>query len=380
MESITWPELAARALRRQFPSEVDGIAGLADRIGPLQTQTARAAFLGLTARSTFADHASITAAYEDLTLVRGSSIRGTVHTSVRAVHPILDVLTRVGIGTRWRSQLGLRDSDPVALWESLDTFAAEGWRTPDELRAHQAAWLAARDPASDGDERIGRYLPFSHGSLIRRPLKGGWEGQGAPGYRTASALLGDRSEWYADLAAAVRAGVLLHVRCHGPSSVEDIAWWAGVGRKVIARAVDELADALVGRVGPDGRGYVEPLDSPDQAPADPAEAVPGVRLLPEFDALLCAYEPSARMRFVDPEHHRIMFSSANGLCRPPLLVDGRITGYWRLDGSGRTRALTAYSFAGTRRPPIAEVRRAATAVTRALPVRLSGVEWARHRD
>lgn len=379
MDSITWPELAARALRRQFP-DVEGIAALADHVGPIQAQTARAPFLGLAARSASADHAGITAAYEDFALVRGSSIRGTVHTSTPDAHPLLDVLTRLGVGTRWRAQLGLKRSDPQDLWASLDAFAAEGWRTPDELRDHQAAWLADHDPDSDCDERLGRYLAFSHGSLIRRPLKGGWEGQGAPVYRTAAALLGDRSEWYADLAAAVRAGVLLHVRCHGPSSVEDIAWWAGVGRKVIARAVDELADALVGRVGPDGRVYVEPLDSPDQAPADPAEAVPGVRLLPEFDALLCAYEPSARMRFVDPEHHRIMFSSANGLCRPPLLVDGRITGYWRLDGSGRTRALTAYSFAGTRRPPIAEVRRAATAVTRALPVRLSGVEWARHRD
>lgn len=86
------------------------------------------------------------------------------------------------------------------------------------------------------------------------------------------------------------------------------------------------------------------------------------------------------MRFVDPDHHRILFASTNGLCRPPLLIDGRITGYWRLEGSGRTRALTAYSFAGTPRPPIADVRRAAASVTRALPVQLSGVEWARHRD
>lgn len=198
----------------------------------------------------------------------------------------------------------------------------------------------------------------------------------------------------------------------GPSSCEDIAWWSGVNRTDIAEALAALGDELTTRPGPDGRAYHDlpepdglpgpdglpkpggppergglhgpdhprkPEHAPGSAP-EPDEVVPGVRLLPEFDALLCAYEPAARMRFIDPEHHRILFSSANGLCRPPMLVDGRITGYWGLDGSGRTRSLTAFWFAGTSRPRIDDVRRAARSVTRALPVRLSGVELARHQE
>ena len=40
---------------------------------------------------------------------------------------------------------------------------------------------------------------------------------------------------------------------------------------------------------------------------------------------------------------------------PPLLVDGRITGYWRATGSARRRPLEVVWFAGTRRPRKAEL-------------------------
>jgi hypothetical protein len=39
----------------------------------------------------------------------------------------------------------------------------------------------------------------------------------------------------------------------------------------------------------------------------------------------------------------------------PLLVDGRITGHWRLPGSGAKRPCEVTWFAGTRRPRRAEL-------------------------
>ena len=99
-EHYSWAELAAIALHRQFPA-ADSVAELVEQVGPIQSQAARAPFLGIAARLTSADHASITAAYEQAAIVRGSTLRGTVHTSTAAVHPILDVLTRLGVGGRW---------------------------------------------------------------------------------------------------------------------------------------------------------------------------------------------------------------------------------------------------------------------------------------
>ncbi len=387
-EPYSWAELAAIALHRQFPA-ADSVAELVEQVGPIQSQAARAPFLGIAARLTSADHASITAAYEQAAIVRGSTLRGTVHTSTAAVHPILDVLTRLGVGGRWTQLIRFQRSTPEELWRSIEEYAAPSWRTPDELRDHLAGWLTEHESPEVAAAAIattaGRYLAFGHGALLRRPLKGGWEGQGAPGYRTAAAVLasqeapGSREQWYAEPDRAVREAVRLHLRCHGPASRNDIAWWSGVGLRTIDAALAELAGELTTRTGPDGRVYHDLAELAAQTPASAPE-LPSVALLPEFDALLCGYEPSARTRFIDPEHHRRLWNQNNGLILAPLLVDGRITGYWRLAASGRSRALTAYWFAGTRRPGIAEVRRAAESVARALPVQLGEITVARHES
>ena len=61
-------------------------------------------------------------------------------------------------------------------------------------------------------------------------------------------------------------------------------------------------------------------------------------MLPEFDALMCGYDPAARDRFAEPDHLRPAWNQSNGMVLPPLLVDGRITGYWRATGLGEEAA------------------------------------------
>jgi hypothetical protein len=214
------------------------------------------------------------------------------------------------------------------------------------------------------DNQAGRYFAFGHGGLLRRPMKGPWSGQGAPGYRTAAAVLGDREEPDDPVLGAVRT----HVASYGPSSRQDISWWSGLG----LRRVDGLLERLevTWRDGPDGRAYADLPGAP--APRD----LPGVRLLPEFDALLCGYDPRARDRFVAPADHDVLWHRTNGLMLAPLLIDGRIGGYWRLEGSGRSRALAVASFRGSRRPRKAEVDDAAAALATALDLSLSGVTTA----
>lgn len=381
---ITWAELGALSLRRQFPV-ASRVTELVELIGPIQAQAARAPFLGIAARLATAGHASITAAYEGFDLVRGSTIRGTVHTSTAGVHPILDVLTRVSMGTRWAQVLHLDPTAAEHLWADTEAYAYDTWRTVPELRTFLFTWLSEHDSPAAAKEAaegpVARYLAFAHGGLIRRPLTGGWEGQGRPGYRAAAAVLGDRSDWYADRERVLRDAVRLHIRCHGPSSRHDIAWWSGVSVKLIDTALASLNSQLTVRTGPDGRAYHDLIDQADSLRTDglgKSRDLPAVALLPEFDALLCGYDPPGRARFIAPEHHQVLFQQANGLIRPLMLVDGRITGYWRLEGSGRRRALTAYWFPGTRRPRVTEVRQAALSVTRALPLTLTEVQVRQH--
>lgn len=318
---------------------------------------------------------AVTAAYEDLLIVRGSSLRGTVHSSTPDDHRLLEVATRVGQRALWARTLKLDAATLNQVWDGIEEYAREDWRTPDQLLTHLRTWLGRHDPGASPSlgTTAGRYLGFGHGGLVRRPLKGGWQSQGAPGYRTASALLGDRAAVLADVDGAIDALVQRHLSAHGPASRQDIAWWSGLALRVVDAALARLAGELTEQEGPDGRRYHDLLNT--SAPADP----PSVHLLPEFDALLCGYDPKARDRFVTSEHHRRLWSQGNGPLLAPLLCDGRITGFWRLAGSGTKRFCEVTTFAGTRRPRKAELDGPVAAVEAAYGVTVTGVTITRER-
>ena len=351
----SWDDLAGRALARQFPDvpgrDAVSVAEALHAIGPIQAQTARAPFLGLAARVPGIGLETISAAYDEHRIVRGSNIRGTVHTSTPEDHPLLEVATRLGQRALWERTLKLRRTTLEDVWAGIEDFARDDWRTPAELSEHLDDWLLTHDADAGTrlDNQAGRYFGFGHGGLVRRPLKGGWQSQAAPGYRTASSLIGDRTAVLADPDAAMDTLVRRHVASYGPASRHDIAWWAGVGLRVVDASLQRLADEMVDEEGPDGRRYHDLTGAP------PPRELPGVRLLPEFDALFCGFDPPARRRFVDPEHYRRLWTQGNGMIPALLLVDGRITGEWRIPGAGTDRPCEVTWFGGTRRPTKAEL-------------------------
>jgi hypothetical protein len=365
-------ELGGLSLARQFPTicgrDADAVVEAVGRVGPIQSQTARSPYVGLAARLPGITHAAVTEAYESFRIVRGSTIRGTVHTSTADHHVLLDATTRCAQRPLWRRFLKLDHTELDDVWSGIEAYARDEWRSPAELTDHLARWLdhhgedEAVQRLADQD---GRYFAFGHGGLLRRPMKGPWSGQGAPGYRTATAVLGER----VDPDDAVLDAVRTQVASYGPASRQDVAWWSGLG----LRRVDDLLARLdvTWRDGPDGRAYADLPGMP--APRD----LPGVRLLPEFDALLCGYDPRARDRFVAPADNDVLWHRANGLMLAPVLVDGRIGGCWRLEGSGRARTLAVSSFPRSRRLRRAEVDDAAAALATALDLTLSRVTTAR---
>ena len=372
MTAYDLEELRGLSLARQFPDiagrDAGAVAAAVERIGPIQSQTARSPYVGLGARLPDLSHDAVTEAYESWLIVRGSNIRGTVHTSTPEHQAALDATTRTAQRTLWRRFLRLDHTELEDVWTAIEAYAADEWRSPAELTTFLTSWLdhhGESESVARMDNQAGRYFSFGHGGLLRRPLKGEWSGQGAPGYRTATMVLPDRSVPDDPVLEAVR----VHVTSYGPSSRHDIAWWSGLG----LRQVDTLLERLdvTWRDGPDGRSYAD-LPGPPTA-----RDVPGVRLLPEFDALLCGYDPKARGRFVSEADNDVLWHRENGLMLAPVLVDGRIGGYWRLEGSGRARTLAVSSFPGSRRLRRAEVDDAAAALATALDVTLAGVTTAR---
>lgn len=363
---LSLADLTAASLGRQFPEGIDDVSALAEAVGPIQSQTARSPFIGLAARRPGTTHAEVTAAYTDGRIVRGSTIRGTVHTATQAQHAALDVATRTGQRALWNRLIRPTTFTLEELWVEIERFAAEKWRSADELADHLQAFLRAHGACEVADrlqkQQGGRYLAFGHGGLVRRPIVGSWSGQGGAEYRTAAAVLGRPR-------AVIDDAVALHVRCHGPVSRHDIAWWSGLGLRTVDEAIERLG--LSGAPGPDGRTYL------DLAAPPSGRELPGVRLLPEFDALMCGYEPSARDRFADPAHLRRLWNQANGMVLPPLLVDGRITGYWRAAGSAKKRPLEVVWFAGTRKPRRGELEVAASTLEVALDISVTALTLTR---
>lgn len=355
--ALSWDDLAGKALARQFPETALDVAAAVGAIGPLQTQTARSAFLGLAARFPGTTREAVTAAYESGEIVRGSTIRGTVHTTTPGSYADLGAATAVGQRTLWDRMLHLERSSIDDLWSATEAYAST-WRTTDELQEHLHRWLVEHEGSDDvTGQQAGRYLAFGHGGLVRRPVNGDWAGQGAPEYVHLPG------------SGTVEAALELHLRCHGPASRHDLAWWSGMGLRV----VDEVLAAIDARVGltsadgPDGRTYVDLPDAPAPRTLD------GVRLLPEFDALMCAYDPAGRVRFAEADHLTRLWSGANGLVLPPLLVDGRITGYWRAAGNSRRRPLEVTWFSRTRRPRKDELDEPVAALETGLGIAVTSV-------
>ncbi len=134
--------------------------------------------------------------------------------------------------------------------------------------------------------------------------------------RAPQAVELDKDEALARLAAS-------YFRSHAPATAADFAWWSGLPAGDVRRAIQatgrDLAAETIG-----GTEYWSRRDSP---PPMPEEGM--VHLLPAYDEYIIAYRDR---RAVLPEAHHHRAVSSNGIFRPVILGDGRVTGLWRKTG------------------------------------------------
>ncbi len=346
---------------------------LVRRVGPIQSQAARAPFVTASSRLPGASYKEINAAYETFDLVRGSNLRGTVHTCVRDQHPLLDSITRRTLANLWRRSLLLDRASVEECRAEMERFGTGVWRTPDELRAHLAEWLETAESESAAEAArtsgVGRSMAHGHSALIRRPMSGGWDRQTSPGYRVASDVLGiEPSPLLHDPDAALVALTRVHLAAFGPANRRDIAWWSGEGLRHVDSALETLRDELVEREGPNGETYYDLVHAPAGGSPDP-----GVRLLPEFDAVVVGYAPKTRDRFLDPDHLQYFWLADNGWFSSTVLRDGRLVASWRLVGGDGARRIEVRMFPGMRPLAESDLSDQATAVGTALDVPIADI-------
>ena len=365
----TEEQLRRATLRRQFPRirgrGAAAVTELVRRIGPIQSQAPRAPFLGIAARLPGVNHAAIAEAFEMYRIVKGSNIRGTVHTSVPEQWRYLDAVTRHTLAGTWRGALGLCRRDVAEVRAEIERRVGGDWLLESDLTAHMTRWLAENESpesAALSEQSPGRFLLRGYSALVRRPSNDAWEKRSAWLLRYGPDLLGtdvvDPDRALAELAR-------VHLAAFGPATRQDVAWWSGERLTRVDRAVARLGDEVTRRPGPDGAGYLDLA-----APPRGGHPEPGVRLLPEFDALVVGYHPQGRTRFLDPAHVERIWNRANGMFAPPVLRDGRLVAIWRLVGSGRRRDLEVTPLPGETAPAEDELAGPAADATRALAVEL----------
>lgn len=309
------------------------------RLVALQAQAAPAPYFALWTRLETFTQQDLSARLEDLSVARGTLMRGTLHVAMAADFAAVRPLIQRGLdrfltdgGVHGRALAGL---DQAEITGAARDLLRQGPLTAAQLRESLAARWPDRDPqALAMAARI--HLP-----MLQLPPRGLWGRGGQPTLAAMADRLKspDPDPTLADL-------VRRYLAAFGPASVADAQTWLGLSR--LAATFEALRSSLV--VLRDEAGQ-ELFDLPEaDRPSGEAEAP--VRFLGEFDNVLLAHDD--RSRIMSAEHKRRLYT-VNGILRAAVLVDGFTAGRWRIE-DGKAESVLRIELFG----------KAAKSVTRAL--------------
>jgi hypothetical protein len=185
----------------------------------------------------------------------------------------------------------------TALYEALD---ARRIRTGASRGLHILLWLALEGTVCLAG-RQGKQHTFA--------LLGEW----LPKFRDL-----DRDEALAELARRYFAS-------HGPATLQDFMWWAGITAKDAAAALEGARRHLVSDVIDGGVYWLSARRAPGRNPRSERSSSPLVKLLPAYDEYTVAYQDRSLL-VAGPG--KIM-NAGFGLLNPVVVVDGRVVGTWK---------------------------------------------------
>jgi hypothetical protein len=143
--------------------------------------------------------------------------------------------------------------------------------------------------------------------------------------RVPPARVLERDEALAELTAR-------YLSSHGPATLKDFAWWAGLTVSDAGAGVD-MAGARLAHEQVAGKSYWFPAETP------PAwDGGPLVHLLPAFDEYVIAYQD--RSDIID-EGHVAEVAAGNGIT---IVIDGRVAGTWKRSFAKRGVVVTTRPF------------------------------------
>lgn len=107
---------------------------------------------------------------------------------------------------------------------------------------------------------------------------------------------------------------------HGPATLPDFIWWSGLPVTDARNALEMNKASLISEmIGADTYWFSDSISIPTRSPES-------VYLLPAFDEYLISYKN--RNAAITADHHTKPISN-NGIFRPVIVVNGRISGLWK---------------------------------------------------
>ncbi|GAA4191687.1 winged helix DNA-binding domain-containing protein [Microbacterium oryzae] len=309
----------ARLRHHRLIAPAATVVEAARHLAATQSQDLWGGRLALAARTRDAGVSAVDRAFDDGALVRAWTQRGTLHTvAAEDLGWMLSVTgARMLRGDAKRiADLGLGGAD-VARAETLATRAllGGGRLTRAELLA---VWEA--DGLSTAGQR-GYHLIATlaiRGLLVWGPVvrREGLEP------REQHLVLAD--EWIRSRATPADPAAELFARYiagHGPATVRDFAWWAGLPLGASRAAAGAAAHRL--------RVVDEEPEPHYAAPAPPRARAnaPATLALPTFEEYCISY--ADRSATGSPAAHAAVGPGRNGMVRPIIVHEGEIVGVWK---------------------------------------------------
>lgn len=336
--------LARRTARHHLVAPTGaGPAAVARAVCGIHAQIMSAAELSLALRLAGATRSDVRRAlWEDGTLVKTFGPRGTVHLLAAEDLPLwtaaLSAVPRPGDGVTEDALLSPARAKAVldAIADALQGEPLTAEELGEAVVARTGPWAA--DPVLPA---FGGWWPrwrqalgtaAHHGTVVFGPDRGRRTTYTRPGRAVPGTAAADEE-------AALRFLVRSYLHAYGPASSDHLARWLGAPPAWCARVVNGMREELE-PVTVEGAGPLWQLADERAAPEVRAAdgALPGVRLLPYFDAYVVGSHPRDLL-FPGPATERALNRGQAGNY-PVLLVDGVVAGVWHLRRSGRRLAVT----------------------------------------
>jgi hypothetical protein len=314
------PQIAIdRVLRVHGLAEPRGSPlGVARRIVGLHATDPLTPYLSLLGRmERFEGSAFDAAAYDQRTLIKLRCMRVTLFWQPVDIAPEVFAATQPKVRALTRRYLEGRGVEPAeyeALVRQVEGVLAGGESSVTEIRARldSPADISGVVGMMCDEGRLYRSQPVS--TRRDRRVRYGLMSVGYPDLDLGS--LDERD--------GVRRLVRRYVRAYGPVSIDDIAWWSGIGKTPIRWALSDLPVAAVRLAGED-----EPMVMLEDDVADLGRPISStVSVLPLLDPYVMGYKH--RHRYLDPRHRPFVFDRS-GNATSTILVGGRVAGVWQHD-------------------------------------------------